>query len=1056
MKSLAMLKTIIIYFIFAVASFATDWLPQEEFGKGGSGGVAWGDYNNDGWEDVAMVCHHHLTGFITQVDIFKNLGPNNENFLVEWPPNISFSKVHSLSGGKLTPKAVCWGDIDNDQDLDLITTGAPPLPSWPPSPQPETVEIWLNDGAPNYTFTNVIKLGDGETDCGKSIALSDYDCDGFLDILIANHSGPSRLFHNNTDGTFAESFQFPSNANSAAWSDVNGDFKPDFALATDDGVYIVRQSRNPWNNKITFNFDKINGIENYQANCLCWCYFQNQPTLFVGGEKNDKTGDCHVKAVTFNFLGIASTAENLFADGKYFKDKTVAITTALYTQSDNFYPELFIADSTSVSRVLYSSVSNTHRGSAEIATVSATGMAHGDFNRDGFIDIAINTLTNNSNLILTQVPSNNEDQPFPTIQICGKRNSQGNGNDYCSIVSVKTSMGDEPDYFHHEISAGMGAGSQNSPKLNFRYWGDYHFILPDKNTVLDTSNIPEMELLTDQNFYFAEFPHVKIYEDKKIDFNPGYLALQELLPGYRYRTYLGDINNDGYIDIVATQWQDNNGYVLKVFLNGGRDNKQMYYESQYDYQINGTPSDIKLCDIDNDEDLDIILAIDNSNNVLLRNLYPNLAFDAFDKFGVRGRNIAIADLDTDGALDVIIHHYVGGTKWYHNQWNSGQSGTEPPNFMEHELHPNTDFAGSLCVVDFDRDFDMDILSPYGFYRNNMQATNDAPTSFTYCDPFVSWQEAQWCDYDLDEYPDLFTHGKKYKNNYNPDFPDNINFTSQTLDLGHYTAFSDFNLDGFLDVFSSKGLFVNTGRSPEFSEYFSFTNYKPFYTLTRNPIQLFDLDRDGDFDFTSIGRIFENTRGERGNITVQMDGASTYDSNCDGLGAWVRLYVANTDSLVGNQQVQSSSSYAPGEVSFGVSTEKTYDIEIIFLGGRSTYIQDIQPLGDEATIVKLRNTTDIDSDDQKSGQKPATFSLYQNYPNPFNPNTQITFKVPKTAQISIDIYNLNGQLVEKLFDEKLEIGLHSITWDASSNPTGMYIIRMQADDFVSTKKCLLLK
>jgi hypothetical protein len=87
--------------------------------------------------------------------------------------------------------------------------------------------------------------------------------------------------------------------------------------------------------------------------------------------------------------------------------------------------------------------------------------------------------------------------------------------------------------------------------------------------------------------------------------------------------------------------------------------------------------------------------------------------------------------------------------------------------------------------------------------------------------------------------------------------------------------------------------------------------------------------------------------------------------------------------------------------------------------------------------------------------PEKFFLEQNYPNPFNPQTNITFGLPKASEVIIDIFNLRGELVTTILAVRKEAGYHTIIWDASKFPSGTYFIKLQADDFVQIRKCVLL-
>jgi hypothetical protein len=94
-------------------------------------------------------------------------------------------------------------------------------------------------------------------------------------------------------------------------------------------------------------------------------------------------------------------------------------------------------------------------------------------------------------------------------------------------------------------------------------------------------------------------------------------------------------------------------------------------------------------------------------------------------------------------------------------------------------------------------------------------------------------------------------------------------------------------------------------------------------------------------------------------------------------------------------------------------------------------------------------------------QPATFSLTQNYPNPFNPSTSINYGLPVAAQVKLVIYNTLGQEVKTLLDSRQSAGEHSVVWDGTNNerhlvPSGLYIYRIKAGDFTSTRKMILTR
>ena len=93
--------------------------------------------------------------------------------------------------------------------------------------------------------------------------------------------------------------------------------------------------------------------------------------------------------------------------------------------------------------------------------------------------------------------------------------------------------------------------------------------------------------------------------------------------------------------------------------------------------------------------------------------------------------------------------------------------------------------------------------------------------------------------------------------------------------------------------------------------------------------------------------------------------------------------------------------------------------------------------------------------------PKEFALHNNYPNPFNPVTNIVYDIPEVTDVTLEIYNVMGQRVRTLAQGSHEAGRYQIVWNATNDlgqalSSGMYIYRIQAGDFVSVKKLVLMK
>jgi hypothetical protein len=88
--------------------------------------------------------------------------------------------------------------------------------------------------------------------------------------------------------------------------------------------------------------------------------------------------------------------------------------------------------------------------------------------------------------------------------------------------------------------------------------------------------------------------------------------------------------------------------------------------------------------------------------------------------------------------------------------------------------------------------------------------------------------------------------------------------------------------------------------------------------------------------------------------------------------------------------------------------------------------------------------------------PDAYALYQNYPNPFNPSTRIAYDLSKTGPVSLRVFDLLGRVAAVLVDEMEPSGTHFVSFDGSNLASGIYFYRLQAGDFVQTRKMVLLK
>jgi len=109
--------------------------------------------------------------------------------------------------------------------------------------------------------------------------------------------------------------------------------------------------------------------------------------------------------------------------------------------------------------------------------------------------------------------------------------------------------------------------------------------------------------------------------------------------------------------------------------------------------------------------------------------------------------------------------------------------------------------------------------------------------------------------------------------------------------------------------------------------------------------------------------------------------------------------------------------------------------------------------DDLRIVKLDLSVGIENDPLEI---PTEFLLSQNYPNPFNPSTVISYQLVVGSHISLKIYDVLGNEVATLVNEEKPAGTYEMDFDASALSSGVYSYKIEAGDFVQTKKMILLR
>jgi photosystem II stability/assembly factor-like uncharacterized protein len=111
------------------------------------------------------------------------------------------------------------------------------------------------------------------------------------------------------------------------------------------------------------------------------------------------------------------------------------------------------------------------------------------------------------------------------------------------------------------------------------------------------------------------------------------------------------------------------------------------------------------------------------------------------------------------------------------------------------------------------------------------------------------------------------------------------------------------------------------------------------------------------------------------------------------------------------------------------------------------------VGTNGTIIKYEIPTGgIDEESLTSKE----FTLSQNYPNPFNPTTRIKFSLPQVSNVELKVFNILGNEVTTLINEEKPAGSYEVEFDASLLPSGVYFYQLKAENYITTKKMILMK
>ncbi len=597
-------------------------------------------------------------------------------------------------------------------------------------------------------------------------------------------------------------------------------------------------------------------------------------------------------------------------------------------------------------------------------------------------------------------------------------------------------------------------------RLDEDYFGDLSFDYCVIPTLGDFDGDDSLELVVGLNSGYAD-DSLHVFRNRGTSEDPQW---EEVFGFFNFSTQyysyhkFHDWDDDGDYDLIVSWW---GGWEFSYlfFRNQGNPGNPLF---ELDSTITNTlPSNLTPCGIEGFDiaDLNSDGAYDFISAYFVCDAYSEIAiflnegtnenpdFGTLDNYIVPGlgmdTNLSVGDLDFDGDLDIIAAGYYPLLSYIQNDGDP-----QSPIFNSDEYMEIGPFFidGALDMAFFDRDNDSDldlavfenfILLPGGghiiYWTSYLNFGTPTVPDFMRMDWF-SWGYAEYTDM-------AWTHG-------------------------------DLDGDGWQDLVcsfhDSLWTFWNIPDSDFEQDYMHFAEIE---NGIKHP-ELVDLDSDGDLDLFVIDSAtneltaFENTGTPQ---ESQWQQHHEWAEDLDPSASFVRTTLLNGDNLP--DMVLQVGGQLKGYLNVGSSDDPAFQfIPQIFEDWQdypvSYYdIADLDGDGDDDIILNqdgvilfLENQNVLAIDDLELPDNPF---LLSNYPNPFNASTTISFSLPVTGDVRLEIYDIAGRLVKTLADGEMNSGEHIIAWDGTdkagdSVASGIYFYSLASDNKIKTNRMLLLK
>ena len=748
-------------------------------------GVHWGDYDNDGDLDIGTTWNLYLS---------RNNG--NGSFSLQSNSSIGISSINNLGD-------FAWIDYDNDGDIDL----------WAPNGSSPHAYLYVNGGSGNFTHIHGHDIGLDANFNGENTIVGDYDGDGWMDIIHRSTSSVY-LFHNNGDGTFTNS-------------------------ASGAGISLVGNGNGGAYNGAAFgDYDNDGDLDLYGGQHVANKLYRN--------DGDGTFTDVTAASGTAGGSGVTKS----MAWGDYDNDGDL---------------DLFVAQETVAENLFRNNGDGTFTDMAPTYGLDVYGACYGvaweDADLDGDLDLFIGWSNGASKFYRNN--TNNDNYLF--VRVVGAGACATNR----SAVGVRVELYDAADttiLACREIGTASGLGGSNSMWAHFggvdpnqSYTVKVHFVTGIESAAVVPANVSTTigGTVIDQMLTVTEAPVSLVFTDvsSATGFDVSTASSSE-----GSGLHWGDLDNDGDLDAIITgsvsaKLMINNsagvsftsnsisgmsgrqGALLDIDNDGDLD---FWYNSEKLYENSGSaffnnqgnfgfyePSNNEnaiAADVNHDGWCDLVMFSGNNKNWIGFNQADiPIMLDGSDdsSYGLNdygdygnGDMASSGDVNNDGYLDFFYNYSNGklflsdgdGTYTHSNQGISIVTG-------------NSDKMGTAWG-DYDNDGDLDLFVPrydngYAGYlwRNDGGAFTDVTTTAGVTST-AGQRSACWGDYDNDGDLDLYvvTHGGAanilYENQSDGTFVVGCSGTAAGGD-GHDGVFIDYDNDGDLDIAVTQAGGANT-------------------------------------------------------------------------------------------------------------------------------------------------------------------------------------------------------------------------------------------------------